>query len=116
MEIECGTESQWWQWNGQSHIHVWWIKIRRDTLGASNPSPRPDHTAQGSSARKITTHNFWLQKPVGVGDGRRNSQIFRRLHLKGPHGLRTYTNPPTLGFTTRATAGMVPVIYGEWLR
>ena len=39
---------------------VWWIKIRRDRLGASDPKPRPDHTAQGSSARKIDPHNFWL--------------------------------------------------------
>ena len=30
----------------QSHIHVWWIEIGQDTLGVSNPSPRPDCTAQ----------------------------------------------------------------------
>ena len=48
------------QQNEQSHIHVWWIKIRRYTLGVSDPSPSPDHTAQGSSAKKINPHNFWL--------------------------------------------------------
>ena len=39
------------------HSHVV-IKIRRDTLGVSDPSPRPDHTAQSSSARKINPHKF----------------------------------------------------------
>ena len=34
------------------------IKIRRDTLGVSYPSPRADHTAQASSTRKINPHNF----------------------------------------------------------
>ena len=48
-----------WQ-NGWSHIHVWWIKIGKDTWGMRDPSQRPDHTAQGSSIRKIKPHNFWL--------------------------------------------------------
>ena len=43
------------QW---SHIHMWWIKIRRNTLGVSDPSPKPDFTAQGSSTRKINSQNF----------------------------------------------------------
>ena len=44
--------------HGQSHIHAWWIKIRRDTVEASDP--RPDCTAQGSSTRKINLCDFWL--------------------------------------------------------
>ena len=36
-EMRRDTERQ--QQNGQSPIQVWWIKIRRDTLGASNCSP-----------------------------------------------------------------------------
>ena len=36
-------------------------------MGVSDPGPRPDHTAQGSSARKINPHKFWLKKTVGVG-------------------------------------------------
>ena len=32
----------------------------RDTLGASDPSLRPDHTAQGSSTGKIDPHYHWL--------------------------------------------------------
>ena len=51
-----GTETR----NGQSHIHVWWIKIRWDTSGARDPSPIPDHPAQRSHARKISPYNFWL--------------------------------------------------------
>ena len=53
-------------WNRQSHIHVWWRKIGKDTSGVSDPSPRPAHTAQGSSARKISPHHFWMQKQVEV--------------------------------------------------
>ena len=59
-ETQCGADR--WQWrqnrHGQSHIHMCWIKIGRDTLGAGSPSPRPDHTAQDSSAGKINPHNF----------------------------------------------------------
>ena len=42
-EMWCGTERQQQQLNGhgQSHIQVWRIKIGRDTLGTSDPSPRP---------------------------------------------------------------------------
>ena len=45
-------------WNMQSHTHVWWIKIGRDTLGARDPSPTPNYPAQGSTARKRSSHNF----------------------------------------------------------
>ena len=38
--------------NEQSYIYVWWLKTGRNTLGTSNPSPRPDHTGQGSSTGK----------------------------------------------------------------
>ena len=49
------------QQNGQSHIHMWWIKIKREISGARDPSPKQDNpAAQGSSARKINSHNFWL--------------------------------------------------------
>ena len=46
-------------WNGWSHTHMWWIKIGRDSLGVRDSSPTSDHTAQGSSARKLHPHNFW---------------------------------------------------------
>ena len=54
------SQQPWRPAERQSDIHVWWIKIRRDTLGAGDPSPRPDCAAQGSSAGKIKPHNFWL--------------------------------------------------------
>ena len=62
-EMGAGAERTWCessssQWEERSHIHMWWIKIRKDTWGVSDPSPRPDHEAQGSSARKIKSHNF----------------------------------------------------------
>ena len=47
------------QLQGVPHSYRW-IKIRRDTLGVSDPSYRPDSTAQGSSTRKINPHNFLL--------------------------------------------------------
>ena len=58
-EMQCGTERHW-QWNGQSHILMWWMKIWRDTLGMRDPSPRPDYKAQDYSTGNINPHNFWL--------------------------------------------------------
>ena len=60
METESGAEEHRDR-DGQSHIHLWWIKNGRDVLGVRDPSPpSPDHPAHGSSARKISPHNFWL--------------------------------------------------------
>ena len=47
-------------WNGQSHTHVQWINIGRDTLGVRDTSPRPYHPTQGSSTKKVSPYNFWL--------------------------------------------------------
>ena len=57
-DAECGM--------GWSLTHVWWIKIRRGIWGARSHSLIPEALAQGSSARKISPYNFWLQKPVGI--------------------------------------------------
>ena len=58
METWCDKDRQQ---NGWSHIHMWQIKIGRDTSGVGDPSPKPDHPAvQGSSARKIKSHTFCL--------------------------------------------------------
>ena len=35
-------------------------------MGARSPSLTPGPPAQGSSARKTSPHNFWLQKPAGI--------------------------------------------------
>ena len=59
-DMERRWLQQQWNEHRQSHIHIWQIKIRRDTLGVSDSSPRPDHTIQSSSARKINPRNFWL--------------------------------------------------------
>ena len=42
------------------------LNIGRDILGARSSSPIPGPIAQGSSARKISPYNFWLQKPEGI--------------------------------------------------
>ena len=55
----CGTE-KWWQGTRWSHIPVRSIKIVRDILGVSDPSPRPDCTTQGPSTEKINPHYLWL--------------------------------------------------------
>ena len=41
-------------------------KFGRDILGARSPTPTPGSPAQDSSARKISPHNFWLQKLVEI--------------------------------------------------
>ena len=47
---------------GWLNTNVWGIKIWEGYLGARSTSPTPVPAAQGSSARKISPHNFWLQK------------------------------------------------------
>ena len=56
----CSREDTPCQWpcsgsyrNRKSHIHVWQTKTRRNTWGASNPSPRPDCAAQGSNKETL---------------------------------------------------------------
>ena len=65
-ETQCGAERQKWHQNEPSYIHVWWIKIRRNTLEMSIPSPKPV-CSPGFQCQKINPHNFWLSKTVGVG-------------------------------------------------
>ena len=55
-------------------------------------------------------------KTSGSWSDGNNCWIFRKLHLEGPHDLKTYANPPTLGFNTWATAGRVPVTYRELMK
>ena len=35
-------------------------KNGRETLGVRDPSPSPNHPAQGPGMRKISAHDFWL--------------------------------------------------------
>ena len=103
-------------WDRLSHTHVWWIKIRRDTLGVRDRSPTPDHPAQGSSAGKINPHNFWLWKPVGVGVAEETAGFSGVSSDRAHNGLRAYTGSLPLGFSTRAPAGIAPVANGEKLK
>ena len=58
-----GVVVTWQSWQPSEqvapHSHVV-DRNREDTWGLSDPSPRSDHTAQGSSAGEIKPHNFWL--------------------------------------------------------
>ena len=40
-----------------------------------DPIPYQPSPAHGSSARKISPHNFWLQKPVGIESVEENSGV-----------------------------------------
>ena len=53
---------------------------------------------------------------MGVGVVEGTAGFFRRFSLKGLHRLRTYANPPTLGFYTRAASGRSLVSYGKWVK
>ena len=49
-----------------SHNHVWWIQIWEGYLRSEESQPHTRPLAHSSRARKISPHNFWLQKPVGM--------------------------------------------------
>ena len=59
-------------------------KFSRNISGASRPRLTPGPPAQGSSARKISQYNFWLQKPVEIVSGR-NFWNPKQFLLKNPH-------------------------------
>ena len=91
---------------GWSLTHVWWIKIREGYLRSKEPSPITDCPAQGSSARKISPHNFWLQKSAGFESVEETSGD-QAVPLKEP------THEPTHGLTYSA---QVPwwQLEGQW--
>ena len=43
-----------------------WIKLWEGYLGREESQTHTRPPAQDSSARKISPHNFWLQKPAGI--------------------------------------------------
>ena len=51
-------------WNELVPHPMWWIKI--EDSGMKCPSSTAGPQAQGSSARKTSPHNLWLQKPEGI--------------------------------------------------
>ena len=60
---------------GWSHIHVWWIKLWEGYLRSKESQSHTRATTQGSSARKISPHNFWLQKPVRIELGEETAGV-----------------------------------------
>ena len=97
---------------GWSHIHVWWIKIGRGTSGTKDLSPGPDHIAQGSSTRKISPHNFCLQKPGRVGMAE-ETVGFSRDSLKGPETDLGLTQTYPLWDSAPGQELRAQVAYGE---
>ena len=92
-----------------SHIHVWWIKIRRDISGVRDSIPTLGPPRQGFRARKVSPHKFWSWKPVGIAavDGR-NSWGSRQLLLSGRTCTWTYLHSLPLSSSERAAAWKAP--------
>ena len=63
--IETGRRGADTEWADLSPMCGGW-KFGRVISGESRPRPTPGPPAQGSSARKISPLNFWLQKPVDI--------------------------------------------------
>ena len=54
-------------WNGLiSHPHVMGKNMEGLSQGLGVPAPHQAPLAQGSSASKISPHNFWLQNQQGL--------------------------------------------------
>ena len=71
-------------------------------MGASEPSPSPDLTAQDSSTRKTDTVSSVCKNQGRLGW---QKKLLDFHCLKGLNSLRMYANPPILRFTIREAAG-----------
>ena len=85
-------------------------------LGSERSHPQVRVHSIGFQCWEDKNPSLLVVKTSGGWGGGRNCWIFRKLHLKGLHGLKMYMNPPTLGVNTRARAGRVPVAYGQWMK
>ena len=104
--------------NGWSHIHMWWVKIGRNTSRVKDPSHIPDHPAQGSSAKKISPHNLCCKNQWGCRQWKK-LQDSQEPPLKGPTmnlGLMQTHPAHPLCCTHAATVGRAPVAYWEKLK
>ena len=77
-------------------------------MGARTPSPTPGLPIQGSSVRRTSPHNFWLQKPAGIESVEENSGVptggTQAVPLKEPiHGL-IYSDSLPLSFSAGVAA------------
>ena len=77
-------------WNGLDCTLLWCIKIWEGYLGSKESQPHTRSPAQGYSARKVSPHNFWLQKPTGIESVGKNHWSPSQFLLKSPH-----TDSPT---------------------
>ena len=70
-----------------SPTHTWVIKIQEDHLWSEGSQPHTRPRAQGSSAWKISPHNFWLQKPVEIESVEEFHWLWisKQFLLKNPH-------------------------------
>ena len=69
-------------------------------FGSEGSQPHARPPAQGSSARKISPHNFWLWKPVGQSQWKKLLDSQAVLYKRPTHGL-TQTHSlwaPALGW------------------
>ena len=82
-------------------------------MGVSDPSRRPDCTAQGSSEGKVKVTSV-CKNQWGLGQWKK-LPVSQESLFKG-HGLRMYANTSTLEITTRATARRAPVSYEKWVK
>ena len=64
-----------------------------DILRAGSPSPAQGPPAQASSARKISLHNFWLQKPGGIELVEETSGV--PCSISERNHTRTYSDTPS---------------------
>ena len=110
-EMKFGMEG----WGGQSQcLHVVdkiWERYLRSNWSQLQVRPHnPGFQSQEDKAPELL-----VVKTNGYWGGRRNYWFLRRVHLKGPHGLRMYSNPLTLALTAKARAG-APITYGKWVK
>ena len=88
---------------GWSHTHLWWVKIREGYLQNEKSQPHTRTLAQNSSARKISPHNFWLQKPVGIDQWKKLLEP-QAVPLKKPTYRLTYSDSFPLSSSTGVAA------------
>ncbi|KAF6095163.1 hypothetical protein HJG60_012130 [Phyllostomus discolor] len=90
---------------GWSLTPLWWMTIQEGCLRSEEPQTPPP-PGQGSSARKKSPHNFWLQKPAGIELVEEAAGPHRCL-VKNPHMLRlTLSELQHWGSSLKGTSGV----------
>ena len=80
-----------------------WTKTRVGYLRSKEYQTHTRPPAQDSSSRKVSPHNFWLQKPVGIELVEETSRAPSNSSKEPSHGL-TYSGSLPLGPSTRVAA------------